>query len=219
MSRYTGFVWVRPDSRYVVTCFPGCSPVAGYSGVVNVTHTTLTIDSVGMADAGTWSIMDATTVGAVPVQSCQLTVANLPQCNISSDADLATLQPNTTLTLTVDIRGYYCSRGASVGLTTGNVTEMLIDHNASDTSDVVTSRTFSVTPVRLGDVTVSFTCDVRRWDLNCDGVDNLVGACSPRLSSGCVERDSFFVVSDQRCAIGFSFSSVMSDQRADKPFV
>ncbi|XP_046565725.1 uncharacterized protein LOC124274388 [Haliotis rubra] len=35
------------------------------------------------------------------------------------------------------------------------------------------TSTFSVTPSRLGDVTVSFTCDVKSWDLNCDGVNSL----------------------------------------------
>ncbi|XP_048254229.1 uncharacterized protein LOC124112973 [Haliotis rufescens] len=185
-SNYTGFIWVRPyDSRYVVVCNPSCSPVAGYSATVNGTHSTLTIHSVGTIDAGTWKIVDALVVGAVPVDVCQLRVAKLPRCNVSSDADPTALQPNTNLTLTVDIREFYCSQEAGFYLTTGNVTEMLMKYNVTDVSDVITSSTFSVTPARLGDVTVSYTCDVSSWDVNCDGMRSLgVGSADSPCAGG-----------------------------------
>ncbi|XP_071094808.1 uncharacterized protein [Haliotis cracherodii] len=205
-SNYTGFSWVRPtDGRYVVTCNPSCSPVAGYRATVNDTHSTLTIHSVGVADAGTWKIVDGNVVGAIPVDVCQLRVAKLPRCNVSSDADPTALQPNTNLTLIVDIRGYYCSQEAGFYLTTGNVTEMLMKHNVTDVSDVITSSTFSVTPARLGDVTVSYTCDVSSWDVNCDGLRRLgVGSAdSPCVGGVALLRTPYTIQTDRSSYTGF----------------
>ncbi|XP_046343373.1 uncharacterized protein LOC124124271 [Haliotis rufescens] len=174
-SNYTGFVWARPtDNRYVVTCNPSCSPVAGYSATMNDTHSTLTIHSVGVADAGTWKIVDANLVGAIPVDVCQLTTAGVPQCGISSDEDTDSLEPGAQLTLTVDITGYYCSREAGFDLTTGAVTEELTTkHNVSAVSDVTLNTTFSVDITRFGDVTLDFICD-RSWTLTCNGVQKLL---------------------------------------------
>ncbi|XP_071111365.1 mucin-5AC-like [Haliotis cracherodii] len=174
-SKYTGFIWVRPiDNRYVVTCNPGCSPVAGYRASMNDTHSTLTIDSVRVADVGTWKIVDATVVDAIPVDVCPLTTVKIPHCNISSDEDTDSLEPGAQLTLTVNITDYYCSREAGFDLTTGAVTEALtMKHNVSDVSDVTLNTTFNVDITRLGDVSMDYICD-RSWTLQCDGVQNLL---------------------------------------------
>ncbi|XP_071111171.1 uncharacterized protein [Haliotis cracherodii] len=174
-SSYTGFIWVRPtDGRYVVTCNPSCSPVAGYRANMNDTHSTLTIDSVRVADAGTWKIVDATVVDAIPVDVCPLTTVKIPQCNISSDEDTDSLEPGAQLTLTVDITGYYCHREAGFDLTTGAVTEALImKQNVSDVSNSTLNTTFNVDITRLGDVSINFMCE-RSWTLQCGGVENLL---------------------------------------------
>ncbi|XP_046553086.1 uncharacterized protein LOC124262625 [Haliotis rubra] len=172
-SNYTGFVWVRPDGRYVVTCNPGCSPTAGYRATMNTTNSTLTIENIRAADAGTWKIVDAKVVDATPVEVCQLTAVDIPQCSISSDEDTDSLEPGTQLTLTVDITGYYCSVETGFDLTTSDVTEELgIRHNVSVVTDLTINTTFSVDITRLGDVTLDFTCDGRR-PLTCGGVKRL----------------------------------------------
>ncbi|XP_046341939.2 uncharacterized protein LOC124122840 [Haliotis rufescens] len=99
-SKYTGFVWVRPtDGRYVVTCNPSCSPVAGYRATMNATHSTLTIHSVGVADAGTWKIVDANVVGAIPVGVCQMTTENVSS-NTTDTSPLIVSLPTTAGTHT-----------------------------------------------------------------------------------------------------------------------
>ncbi|XP_048257817.1 uncharacterized protein LOC124126710 [Haliotis rufescens] len=150
-SNYTGFIWVRPtDGRYVATCNPSCSPVAGYSATMNATHSTLTIISVGLQDV------------------------EIPQCNISSDEDTDSLEPGAQLTLTVDITGYYCSREAGFDLTTGAVTEALTTkHNVSDVSDLTLNTSFKVDITRLGDVSINLMCD-GSWPLQCEGVQDLL---------------------------------------------
>ncbi|XP_048236933.1 mucin-5AC-like isoform X2 [Haliotis rufescens] len=174
-SNFTGVVWVRPtDGRYVVTCSPHCSPVAGYSATLNDTHSTLTIDSVGEADAGTWKIVDATVVNPIPVDVCHLTAAELPQCSISSDEDTDSLEPGAQLTLTVDITDYYCSVETGFDLTTGAVTEELVaKHNVTGVSTKTVNQTFNVDVTRLGDVMINFQCS-RSWTLTCNGVQKML---------------------------------------------
>ncbi|XP_048257903.1 cell wall protein IFF6-like isoform X3 [Haliotis rufescens] len=107
-SNYTGLVWVRPtDGRYVVTCNPSCSPVAGYRATLNATHSTLTIHSVGVADAGTWKIVDANVGGAIPVGVCQLTTAG------SSSSRLSSTTPRST---TVNVVEGRLPVGALIGI-------------------------------------------------------------------------------------------------------
>ncbi|XP_071111358.1 uncharacterized protein [Haliotis cracherodii] len=175
-SSFTAFIWERPsDGRYVVTCNPSCSPVAGYSATINDTHSTLTIDSVGVNDAGTWKIVDANVVGAIPVDVCHLTAAKTPECNISSDVDTDALELSTNLTVTVYINGYYCSLETGFNLTTGAVMETLsMKHNVSDVTTDVINKTINIDLSRFGDVTVSFACDVISSDLRCSGVKRLL---------------------------------------------
>ncbi|XP_046545382.1 uncharacterized protein LOC124255494 isoform X2 [Haliotis rubra] len=173
-SNYTGFAWVRPDDRYVVTCNPSCSPVAGYRATINVTHSTLTIAGIGIIDVGTWKIVDATVVGAVPVDVCQLTAAGRPRCSISSEEDTDSLEPGTQLTLTVDITDYYCSVETGFDLTTGAVTDELVKtHNVSAVSSQTVNKTFNIDVRRLGDVKLNFQCD-RSRTLTCTGVQRLM---------------------------------------------
>ncbi|XP_048257953.1 mucin-2-like isoform X2 [Haliotis rufescens] len=174
-SSYTGFIWVRPtDGRYVVTCNPRCSPVAGYSAT-NDTLSTLTIDSVGVNDTGTWKIVDANVVDAIPVDVCHLTAAKTPECNISTDVDTDALELGTNLTVTVYINGYYCSKETGFNLTTGAVMETLsTKHNVSDVKTDVINKTINIDLSRFGDVTVSFACDVMSSDLSCSGVKRLL---------------------------------------------
>ncbi|XP_067666403.1 uncharacterized protein [Haliotis asinina] len=171
---YTALVWVRlHDGRYVVTCNPSCSPIAGYRATINASHTTLTIDSLTQDDVGGWGLLNATQVGAAPVTVCRLSAVRLPQCSIISDENTDSLEPGTQLTLTVNITGYYCSVEAVFNLTTGHVTEELIgSHKVSNISDLSVNKTFSVDVRRLGDVTLNFVCD-RIWKLTCNGVQEL----------------------------------------------
>ncbi|XP_048257977.1 uncharacterized protein YMR317W-like isoform X11 [Haliotis rufescens] len=175
-SNYTGFIWVRPtDGRYVVTCNPSCSPVAGYSATMNATHSTLTIHSVGVNDAGTWRIQDAINDTSAPQGVWEVMVSKTPECNISSDVDTDALELGTNLTVTVYINDYYCSQETGFNLTTGAVMETLsTKHNVSDVQPDVINKTINIVLSRFGDVTVSFACDIMSSDLSCSGVKRLL---------------------------------------------
>ncbi|XP_048257963.1 uncharacterized protein LOC124119024 isoform X1 [Haliotis rufescens] len=106
-SNYTGFLWVRPtDGRYVATCNPSCSPVAGYRATLNATHSTLTIHSVGVADAGTWKIVDANVVGAIPVDVCQLTTIGSTSSDTAITSSSSRLSSSTTPRSTTVVEGW-----------------------------------------------------------------------------------------------------------------
>ncbi|XP_067678597.1 uncharacterized protein [Haliotis asinina] len=172
---YTSFSWIDPSDTIVVVCEDVCIPPGpGYSATLNDTVSTLVIDSVKTTDVGNWFLLDANVEDAIKVEVCQLTAAGIPQCNISSDEDTNSLEPGTQLTLTVDIRSYYCSAEAGFDLTTGDVIEELTKrHNVSDETDLTINTTFIVDITRLGDVTMGFTCD-RIWSLTCSGVQKLL---------------------------------------------
>ncbi|XP_067678559.1 uncharacterized protein [Haliotis asinina] len=100
-----------------------------------------------------------------------------PHCNITSDTDTSTLDPGTNITLTVDLRNYYCSQQAGFTLTTGVITETLLGNQTMDNvTDIVLPHSLNVTSDHFGDVTVTFTCDSVPRPLDCDGVDKLSGA-------------------------------------------
>ncbi|XP_046557692.1 uncharacterized protein LOC124266898 isoform X2 [Haliotis rubra] len=183
-SNYTGFVWVRPDDRYVVTCNPSCSPVAGYNATMNNTHSTLSIENVMIKDSGMWKIRDATVTDAVADDVCQLMVASPPQCNISSDTDTNALELGTNLTLTLELRGYYCSQQAGFDLTTGSVTDVMLQNQTTNNiTDTVQHHSFNVTSDHFGDVSVIFRCDSSNKPLTCGGVSKLTGPPQCNISS------------------------------------
>ncbi|XP_046564421.1 uncharacterized protein LOC124273250 [Haliotis rubra] len=103
-----------------------------------------------------------------------------PHCNISSDTDTTALDPGTNLTLTVDIRNYYCSQTAGFQLTTGIITETLLENQTMDNiTDTILTQPLSVTADHFGDVTVTFMCDSITRPLVCDGVDKFSVTSSP----------------------------------------
>ncbi|XP_067666769.1 uncharacterized protein [Haliotis asinina] len=173
-SNYTGFAWVRPDDRYVVTCNPSCSPTAGYNATFNDTHSTITIAGVRLIDVGTWGISDVTFTDATLAYVCQLKAERLPQRSISSDENTDSLEPGTQLTLTVNITGYYCSRETGFFLTTGATTEELVkSHDVTAVSSQTVNKTFTTDLRRLGDVNVDFHCGTIQT-LTCTGVHKLM---------------------------------------------
>ncbi|XP_046556742.1 uncharacterized protein LOC124265964 [Haliotis rubra] len=114
-----------------------------------------------------------------------------PHCNISSDTDTTALDPGTNLTLTLDIRNYYCSQTAGFQLTTGIITETLLENHTMDNiTDTVLTQFLSVTADHFGDVTVTFMCDSITRPLVCDGVDKLSGVTSSTTETSAVTISS-----------------------------
>ncbi|XP_046552829.1 uncharacterized protein LOC124262390 [Haliotis rubra] len=177
-QNFSGFFWVRPNGGdYVVTCNPDCSETwpynATYSATYNTTHSTLHINHTSKTDSGLWKFNGATKEASAPV--CDLTTANLPTCNISSDLDPHSLEEGTVLSLTVDVSNYFCSRGAGFELTTGDITDTLLQNETvTDYTNATLNSTFNVTLQSLGDVLLSFSCLNSSWDLPCTGVKQLL---------------------------------------------
>ncbi|XP_048258110.1 uncharacterized protein LOC124120449 isoform X2 [Haliotis rufescens] len=98
-----------------------------------------------------------------------------PSCNISSDVETDDLDLGTEVTLSVDIRNYYCSNQAEFNLTTGSAKEVLLArHGVEDISSAFPNTTFNATDERFGKVLVKFSCDNYNEDLICGGVKELV---------------------------------------------
>ncbi|XP_067661318.1 uncharacterized protein [Haliotis asinina] len=172
----SGIVWARPyGGQYVVTCNPSCSGTSPYSATYNTTYTTLHINRISLIDSGFWKLKDANDDTGTFTLVCNLTTANLPMCNISSDLDQHSLELGTTLSLTVDVRNYFCSLGAGFKLTAGNVTDTLLQNETvTNYANVTLNSILNVTLQRLGDVLLSFSCHSTTWDLPCTGVNQLL---------------------------------------------
>ncbi|XP_071111265.1 uncharacterized protein [Haliotis cracherodii] len=185
----SAFVWVRPtDNQFVVTCNPSCSGTSTYSATFNDTQSTLTVGRISTVDAGFWRIKDANVDNYTPI--CNLTTANLPTCDISSDLDPLSLELGAVLSITVNIKNYSCSDQAGFDLTTGDVTETLLrNDNATLNTNEVLNSIVNVTLTRLGDVRLNFTCLDTSWELDCGGVKQLLKSPPSCNISSDVETD------------------------------
>ncbi|XP_048254501.1 A-agglutinin anchorage subunit-like isoform X2 [Haliotis rufescens] len=173
---YAKYVWRRPDGQFVITCSPNCSPTAGYNATLtNGGNTTkLMIQSVAPKDVGTWRITNTSEFATT--SACNLDVAGLPSCNINSSQAPHSLEPNSMLTLDVDIRGYFCSKQAQFDLTSGREVPdvWLRNKTVTDATNTVLDTTFNVTLKRLGNIKLDFTCANTTYNLACGGVNTLL---------------------------------------------
>ncbi|XP_067676985.1 uncharacterized protein [Haliotis asinina] len=98
-----------------------------------------------------------------------------PTCSISSKQDTNSLVQYQELSLTVDVRDYYCSTGHNISLQTGNVTTLLMEADSvPSATDNSSSVTLNVTDSHLGKVGLVFRCDSNQWNIECAGVTKFV---------------------------------------------
>ncbi|XP_048242935.1 uncharacterized protein LOC125375926 [Haliotis rufescens] len=149
-----------------------CTPVKGYNAsVVNATYSRLRILSIQPYHAGRWTCK---IIPDGPSASCNLVTTKTPTCNISSDNDTDALAKYQELSLTVDIRDYFCSAISNFALQTGNVTTPLpIAEHVTRIISNITAATFNVTNSHLGIVGLIYNCHNKQWDITCHGVTEL----------------------------------------------
>ncbi|XP_067675693.1 uncharacterized protein [Haliotis asinina] len=140
------------------------------ASVINNTLSALNISRVETTDAGEWSC----TAGLHGGGKCILTVVKTPTCSITSKQDTNSLVQYQDLSLTVDVRDYYCSTAHSISLQTGNVTTLLMEADSvPSVTDNTSLVTLNVTDSFLGKVALVFRCDRSQWSIECAGVSEV----------------------------------------------
>ncbi|XP_048258020.1 uncharacterized protein LOC125383571 [Haliotis rufescens] len=120
----------------------------------------------------------------------QKLLKTLPQCNISTDRDTNVLEPGTNLTLTADIQNYYCSQHAGFTLTTGRITNTLLEKQTmNNITDAVLAQPLNVTADHFGAVAVTFLCDNITRPLICAGVDKLIDVTTTSVDTSTVPTE------------------------------
>ncbi|XP_067676891.1 uncharacterized protein [Haliotis asinina] len=144
-----------------------CDPVNASVSIINKTQTVLSITHIKPTDAGEWSCAGKRNVDS----RCNLTVVKTPTCSITSKQDTNSLVQYQELSLTVDVRDYYCSTAHNISLQTGNVTTLLMKADSvPSVTDNTSSVTLNVTDSHLGKVGLVFRCDSSQWSVECAGV-------------------------------------------------
>ncbi|XP_067676951.1 uncharacterized protein [Haliotis asinina] len=163
-------VYTNPSGNTVARCAlsgGSCDTRNVSASGINATHTVLNISRVETTDAGEWSCA----FGIQNVDKCILTVVNTPTCSIVSKQNTNSLVQYQNLSLTVDVRDYYCSTAHNISLQTGNVTTLLMEADSvPSVTDNTSSVTLNVTDSHLGKVGLVFRCDSSQWSIECAGV-------------------------------------------------
>ncbi|XP_067676912.1 uncharacterized protein [Haliotis asinina] len=100
-----------------------------------------------------------------------LNASETPTCSITSKQNTNSLVQYQDLSLTVDVRDYYCSTVHNISLLTGNVTTLLTEADSvPSVTDNTSPVTLNVTDSHLGKVALVFRCDSSQWSIECAGV-------------------------------------------------
>ncbi|XP_067676998.1 uncharacterized protein [Haliotis asinina] len=86
-----------------------------------------------------------------------------PTCSITSKQNTNSLVQYQDMSLTMDVRYYYCSTGHNISLLTEADSVPSVTDNTS-------SVTLNVTDSHLGKVGLVFRCDSSQWSIECAGV-------------------------------------------------
>ncbi|XP_067676972.1 uncharacterized protein [Haliotis asinina] len=163
-------VYFNPSGNGVAECKMSngsCTTRNVSASVINSTHSVLNISHVETTDAGEWSC----TAGIDGGGKCILTIVKTPTCSITSKQNTNSLVQYQDLSLTVDVRDYYCSTAHNISLQTGNVTTLLTEADSvPSVTDNTSSVTLNVTDSHLGKVGLVFRCDSSQWTIECAGV-------------------------------------------------
>ncbi|XP_048254111.1 uncharacterized protein LOC124149690 [Haliotis rufescens] len=169
---FTTLQYSRPIGGVFPQCsgsLSRCAPVAGYyASKTNNTHTDFKILSVQRTHAGSWTCADA---GSNSKESCDLSITNVPRCNIRSDKITDTLALSEDLALTVDIHEYYCSAQYSFTLLVGEINVQLqVSESVNKPTNKTVTTTLNVTASSLGGVQLLFLCYNEQQIFSCDGI-------------------------------------------------
>ncbi|XP_048242956.1 uncharacterized protein LOC125375939 isoform X3 [Haliotis rufescens] len=172
---YTALQYTGPRSTLGPQCIASlqlCTPINEYNAsIINQTHSSLRILTVKPHHAGQWTCAD---IPNGPLASCNVVITKTPTCSITSTEDTDVFALYQTLTLTVDIRGYFCSAAFHFSLQTGNVSTLLLGaEHVANVTDKFTAVTLNVTKSHLGIVGLIFSCHTKQWNTTCDGVTEL----------------------------------------------
>ncbi|XP_046340899.2 uncharacterized protein LOC124121866 [Haliotis rufescens] len=153
-----------------------CIQLGDFSAsVINTTCSVLSIPTVLQSHGGKWTCsVDANQANH---DTCHMTVAKAPSCNITSDQNTSGLSGDDVLVRTV-VTGYYCSQVTHLQLLTGRTARNLMDTTVTDITDDVFVTSVSVTELIFADVKLRFTCGTRTWDVSCDGAEHLLKRAS-----------------------------------------
>ncbi|XP_067675081.1 uncharacterized protein [Haliotis asinina] len=171
-----GFIhkYTNPSGLEVAECQLSngkCDSANASASVINKTQTVLSITHIKTTDAGEWTCTSKRNVDS----RCNLTVVKTPTCSITSKQDTNSLVQYQELSLTVDVRDYYCSTAHNISLQTGNVTTLLMKADSvPSVTDNTSSVTLNVTDSHLGKVGLVFRCDSSQWSVECAGVTKFV---------------------------------------------
>ncbi|XP_048242957.1 uncharacterized protein LOC125375939 isoform X4 [Haliotis rufescens] len=172
---YTALQYTGPRSTPGPQCIASlqlCTPIGGYNAsIINQTHSSLRILTVEPHHAGQWTCAD---IPNGPLASCDVVITKTPTCSINSTEDTDVLALYQELSLTVDIRDYFCSAAFNFSLQTGNVSTLLLGaEHVANVTDNITAVTLNVTKSHLGIVGLIFSCHTKQRNTTCDGVTEL----------------------------------------------
>ncbi|XP_046377397.1 uncharacterized protein LOC124149702 [Haliotis rufescens] len=178
----TSHGYITPQGGVAAICNVSSSSYAftqiGNYMVSNIqqTHSSLTIPAVQQTHAGKWK---CTILPWSPL-SCNFTVVKLPTCFTTSDADITSLDVGEELSLTVHIKGYYCSELVQLKISTGRT-----DHEyRNETVTDITDKTVNIPIYKTNsnfEAELVFTCGGHSSTLPC----NVTNERTPTITPSC----------------------------------
>ncbi|XP_046559541.1 uncharacterized protein LOC124268589 [Haliotis rubra] len=170
--------------------------------VLNKSSSILAIPRLLPTHAGSWTcVVDADSPSP---DTCYLTVEKSPACRIMSKQSTRTVRVGEELSLTIILRGYYCSEAAHVQVKTGtpristtetDVTNTSTTEKGSTEEDYLTLISVVIFPIAITVFIATVVVLVwRRWHNHATQptkVDiHYVHEADPAVSSGSQERDA-----------------------------
>ncbi|XP_048242932.1 uncharacterized protein LOC125375924 [Haliotis rufescens] len=145
-------------------------------------QTALNITSVRISDAGTWVCKNARNSNT----SCHLTIANIPTYSITSDRATDAVDVYGRVSLTVDIRGFYCSAAHNLTLQVGSVTlplNMYLPETVTEPTNINFTISINVTESHFGDAELIFLCNGQQLNVSHRSVTQLQQSTSTTVSA------------------------------------
>ncbi|XP_046549404.1 uncharacterized protein LOC124259326 [Haliotis rubra] len=151
-----------------------CTSIAGYTGtVLDANDTELVIHNVQPGMAGSWKCKDDLRSLS---SYCTVNAVQIPSCNITSDSEIDTDTDTTSVQLnrsvTVDLKGLYCSTVFNFTLQVGNTRQHLMTSEALD-QPTDKNNTLILADTTYGETTLIFTCGNQQRNVTCGGLAHI----------------------------------------------
>ncbi|XP_071095309.1 uncharacterized protein [Haliotis cracherodii] len=165
-SNITSHGYVTSQDEVAAICSLSSSPcttMGNYmASTINQTHSSLTIPAVQQAHAGQWTC----SIPPSSPLSCNITVVKLPTCHTTSDVNTTTLDDGEDLSLTVYIKGYYCSELVQLKVSTGRTDHEYPNETVTDITDKTVNIKINKT-ISNFEAELVFTCGGHSSTLPC----------------------------------------------------